>query len=451
MADAYRLLQSGGSDTLARFCSDNKVKVEDVWVPLQLLCPRRAKNDTPVPVSPATAILLLEHTSGRLVTRRGDILAHIPLLFTDEHNLSLPPSAVPEDCTVFVRASKSMTKKRMIKGMHILHRPITSEQAVAEGSALVVAEETQPAQKRTRTSTRSGTQTETIVGDTEAAARRRKAKAEMGARFEEYLQKALEESRGGRGAHGGVIMKETMANLLRVRDAAPLHFVMRGKPQTSIHVKDLAWNIPDWRVLYRVFRRGGAADGASKTTYNDAARLIAVFMIDNVLIRREPMRACLQPAGRVWSVVDSDLLSAVPRLAEKGYRIVLLDHYPSLHHGNETALETKLHPIAELCRQYFSCDVTVVISTMSCISAAHRREGMPFILPYSGLWQFFVVQLNGGLRPDAESLLVGESLGGVECSRADALSQGRRDAEFARNCGLRYMDREGLKKETLLS
>ncbi|ESL06389.1 hypothetical protein TRSC58_05939 [Trypanosoma rangeli SC58] len=449
MADTYRLLQSGGSDTLARFCSDNNVKVDDVWVPLLLLRPPRAKNDTPVPISPTTAIVLLEHASGRLVTRRGDILAHIPILFVDEYNLALPPSAVPDDCTVFVRASKSMIKKRMANGMQILHRPITNEQAISEGSALVVSGETQHAQKRPRTSTTSGADTGSMTGDAGASAQRRKRTAEMGVRFEEYLQKALEESRGGHGAHGGVIMKETMANLFRVRDAVPLHFVMRGKPQTTIHVKGVAWNIPDWRVLYRVFRRGGTVDTASRSTYNDAARLIAVFMIDNVLIRREPIRAFLQRGHHVWSLADPDLPSAVHKLAEKGYRIVFLDHYPSLHHGNEIALGAKLNPVAELCQQHFSCDVTVVISTMSCISATHRRDGMPFILPQSGVWQFFIIQLNGGLRADAESLLVGESLGGVECSRADVLSQGRRDAEFARNCGLRYMDSDRLKKEAL--
>ncbi|EAN98764.1 hypothetical protein C3747_2g143 [Trypanosoma cruzi] len=451
MADAYRILKSSGSDTLAGLCSDQKVDLNDVWIPLQSFCSARGRMDTPVIISPATAIVLLDHPSGKLVTRRGDILARIPLLFLDERNLAIPPSAIPDGCTLFVRAAKSISKKRMVKGLSILHRPITREQAFAEGSSLALEEETKVVQKQPRKSTGSGADAVTVAGGMEAALERRKKTAKIDGLFEEYLQKALEGFRDGRLANGGVIMKETMANLLRVRDAAPLHFVMHGKSKKYIHVNGIPWFIPDWRVIYRVFRRGETVEETAKTTYTDAARLVAVFMIDNVLIRREPIHACLQEGHPMWSLIDPNLPSAAHKLAEKGYRIVLLDHYPSLHHGNEIALEAKLNPIAELCQKYFTCDVTVVLSTMSYISAAYRSDGKPFLLPYSGLWQFFITQLNGGLRADADSLLVGESVEGVDHRREDVLSQGRRDAKFAMNCSLRYVDSDSLKKEILQS
>ncbi|KEG12161.1 hypothetical protein DQ04_01941080 [Trypanosoma grayi] len=448
MADAYRLLQSERLDTLTRFCASHKLDIADVWVPLQLLRSTRGKDDTPVQISPATAVVLLNHATGQLFTRRSDILAHLPLLFVDASNLAIPPNVVPEGCIIFARATTGMSKKRLPKGITLLHRPITSTQAVAEGSALVEeGDDPQQLLRHTRTSTESATDMSTVAGGPNGSLGKRSKRARSDAVFEEHLQKALEASGSERAAHGSTIITETMANLIRVRDAVPLHFMTHGKTETSLRVKEVSWNIPDGRIMYRIFRRSGSSDASTKSTYTDAARFIAVFIIDNVLLRREPIHAYLQHGNPSWSLIDLELLTAAQKLVEKGYRIVLLDHYPSLHHGNVFALEAKLHPIAELCQKHFKCDVTVVLSTMSYISASHRRDGMPFVLPYSGVWQFFIAQLNGGLRADAESLLVGAAADDASGSSANPSSQGKRDAQFAMNCGLRYVDGAALKQE----
>ncbi|KAH9589271.1 Polynucleotide kinase 3 phosphatase [Trypanosoma melophagium] len=451
MSDAHRVLLSERDSTLGKLCSERKVSPADVWLPLALLRPARGKEDTPVYFSPTTPLALLEHNTGKLITHRNDILSKIPLLFADEVNLAIPSSAVPMGFTLFAHVSKNMSKKRIAKGVSVLYRPITVAQAVAEGSARV-EKDTKDVRKHSRVSVESGVDTSTIAGDEYITLEKRRKKREKSdALFEEYLQKSLESSSSSDYVgQGNAILKGTLTNLIRVRDAVPLHFFTHGKSQISINVKGLVWNIPDNRVLYRIFRREGSSGSSGKSTYSDVARLIAVFMIDGVLLKREPLQNYLQDKHFEWSLIDMDLPSIVHKLAEKGYRIVVLDHYPSLHHGNTLALEAKLQPITELCQKHFNCDVTVLLSTMSYVSASYRRDGMPFVLPYSGIWQFFITQLNSGLRADADSLLVGASSDETP-DNANLFSQSQRDCKFAMNCGLRFMDAMTLKREILQS
>ncbi|ORC92600.1 uncharacterized protein TM35_000033530 [Trypanosoma theileri] len=450
MLNAHRLLRSERDDTLGRLCGEHRVNTADVWLPLALLRPARGKENTPVPLTASTPFLLLEESTGTLITHRKDILTKLPLLFADERNLAIPTSAVPAGFTLFVHVSKNMSKKRIAKGMTVLYRPITSAQAVAEGSALV-EQDLKEMRKHTRTSIQSGLDSSTVAGDVDVTLEKKRKKREKSdALFEEYLQQSMESSSNDHIRQGNAILKGTLTNLIRVRDAVPLHFITHGKPQTSMSVKGLTWNIPDNRVMYRIFRREGSSGNSGKSIYTDVARLIAVFIIDGVLLKREPLQNYLQDKQHKWSLLDTELPSLAHKLAEKGYRIVLMDHYPSLHHGNTLALESKLQPIAELCQKHFSCDVTVLLSTMSYVSASYRRDGMPFVLPYSGVWQFFITQLNSGLRADADSLLVGAS-SDVREDAVDLFSQAQRDAKFAMNCGLRCMDAKTLKEEILQS
>ncbi|RHW69240.1 hypothetical protein DPX39_100142600 [Trypanosoma brucei equiperdum] len=451
MAETFQLLPSEQGETLGRFCAAKRVNVTDVWLPLQLLRPARAKDDTPVVLSPSTAAVLLNHKTGKLTTRRSEILALVPVLFADERNFAFPLSAIPTDCTIFARASKAMASKRIPSGLTVMHRSVTPAQALAEGSCLSDAEP-QPKVAKKQALSDSGLtvgSVPTAPASTDTSAGQVNKRARSDAAFDGFLQEALVTLRGGKSTpREGVIIRETLDNLIQVCNAPPLHFVTQNKRMTSLNVLGCIWNVPDERVIYRVFRRGGEGEGPSTSTHTDSERLIAVFIIDNVLLKREPAKPGAHNEGPLWSLVDEKLPEVARALSERGYRIVLLDHYPALHHGNHYALHTKLIPIAELCRQHFTADVTVVISAVSNISGSRRRDAIPFVLPHSGLWEFFVTQLNGGMRAERDSLLVGLTVNPDEEHR-DMGCQGRRDVLFAINCGLRYVDGATVSREVL--
>nr|CCC94598.1 unnamed protein product [Trypanosoma congolense IL3000] len=442
MKNVFRLLPCEQDDTLGRSCAANKVAITDVWIPVQLLRPPRKKDDSPIAIPPGTAVVLLNHTTGCLVTRRSDILSLVPVLFASEQNFCIPPSTIPRDCTLFARAAKGMSNKRVPAGISIMHRSITAEQALAEGSCIAESDSQSTASKKKVKLERDVAtgSVVTVATTTDTAVERANKRRRSDALFEESLHSVLATMRGGGGTHrDDIIIKETLENLHRVRSAPPLHFVTHNKRVTSLNVMGLVWHIPDERVIYRIFRQYDKGENCSAFAYTDSSRTVAAFMIDDVLLRRECLGAGAGGESTKWSVTDARLPATAGVLAERGYRIVLVDHYPSLHHGNLYALESRLQPIVELCKQHFTWDVTVVLSVVSHISAASRRDMAPFVLPNSGLWDFFTTQLNGGLRPDGRSILVGPRASAGEEVRKFSC-QGVMEAEFAKNCGLRYCD-----------
>ncbi|KAG8342879.1 putative Polynucleotide kinase 3 phosphatase [Trypanosoma vivax] len=454
MAESHSLLPSGCADTLRHFCAEHKLRIEDVWLPIKLFGAARRKEGVPICIPPDTPVCMLNHQTGQLIVHRGAILAHIPVLFADEVKFAIPPEAVPSHCTLFARAAKNMSSKRLQAGLSLMHRPITREQAITEGSVVPPKTELVPQMEHsagddTVSSALTGDKS-VPVHDIDTVSRKVKKRSRIDTIFEDYLKKALVSLKKEKHVTGtDTVMTETFANLAGLRNALPLHFVTNGKMVSSLTVQGLSWNIIEGRVMYRVFRQGGATEG-SATTHMDCSHSVAAFMIENVFVKREPMSAWVKNKRLSWSLSDTELPAVLRTLADKGYRIVLLDHYPSLHHGSSHAVEAKLSPIVELCQQHLPVSVTVLISLVSYISAAHCRIGAPFVHPNSGMWQLFIRQVNGGLRPDSGSFLVGATRADERSSQA-YWSQGQRDAQFATNCGIRYFDVEAVKREVLHS
>lgn len=126
-----------------------------------------------------------------------------------------------------------------------------------------------------------------------------------------------------------------------------------------------------------------------------------------------------------------------------GFRIVLLDHFPSLHHGNRVNCKRHLAPLVHYCHSCntHGCTCTVILSIISYITA-QQRGGLnsSFTLPQAGLLQFFVQHFNASLQPDpALSFVVGTSTRqNVFCTNIHR--------DFAAHAGLRYVDVDELLK-----
>ncbi|KPA78439.1 hypothetical protein ABB37_06066 [Leptomonas pyrrhocoris] len=122
--------------------------------------------------------------------------------------------------------------------------------------------------------------------------------------------------------------------------------------------------------------------------------------------------------------------------ADRGYRIVWLEHYPVLHHASLFTVEKTLAPVVRLWRECGShLTVTVVLSAMSCVTAT-RRQGMElsFVVPQAGLLQFFVGEMNVSLQPDAKAASI------VGCGARGSAFLHTMHRDFAGNAGLPYVD-----------
>lgn len=471
------------SQLAARFA----VRSYDVWLPLGAYAAARRKRTAAVDISDTTPIVLRDQSSGELFPRRDDVLMKLCML--DEHGtkgLRIAPSSVPPLYELFVRWDKASGAKRVAAGTVVMHWAITDAQALANGSIVELSEAAigprgTPAEE-VRQRRQDGTadrrrhrhqhHQRSVDGSTLAESVREAQQAvdyysraadELEERLVDVVAKrrrceggaaAAPESGGGDGGpsasvdiqQASAVRHYALSRILQCKDLPPLHLLahhLRG-PSSLELPSGVLWERPDPRVLCRVFRSKASAEKSASSKYTDASRQVAFFLAQDVLLCNDRLDSAEGPQQEAAAVVEQrrrKALAAMARYAARAYRIVVLDHFPDLHHGSAFSAEERLTPLVRLlqteCTAAFT--VTVVLSVVSYITVGQRRGiSASFVLPNTGLLQFFSSELNASLQLDGStSLLVGTR------HRGNPFLDGMH-ATFAANASLAFVEVDDL-------
>lgn len=454
--------------TLVNFARSHSVHHRDLWLPLAAALPLRASSHTLVSVDAATPIALLDNVTNTISFDKRSICVQLQVadaLSCEQRTVHIDPAFTPPGHTVFVRWDRKGTK---------LLRPSTQVLHYVAGGAPASASSTSSSVtgvKRSRTgdgdasvSVDASTLADTLRGKEHRISLQQRSAEDLQRRLSAAIQ-LQGHSLNPRSLH---ILASTLSNIRHRSAQPPLHFVLPAEAE-SLEAGGVRWTRANRRLLSRVFRGSASAERSEVSRYGDGSRQVRFYFIEDVLLRR----SCCCPAAansaaavaderareeedgpnatetpdsaaspfsahskKVQFLLHGKLLEDMSSHAERGYRIVFLEHYPVLHHASRFTVEQVLAPVVQLCRECCPhLTITVVLSAMSYVTAT-RRQGMElsFVVPQAGLLYFFVSELNTSLRPDAKtSALVGSSARGN-----DYLAQLHRD--FARNASLTYVD-----------
>ncbi|KPI85946.1 hypothetical protein ABL78_4989 [Leptomonas seymouri] len=448
------LLNCDSDCTLVEFARRHNVHQRHLWLPLDAALPSRASKHTTVTVDADTPIALLDSSTNSISFDKHSICVKLQVadaLSCDRTSVKIDPSSTPSGCTVFVRWDRRGTK-RLRAPTQVLHFEREKEKPSSSSRSSVTGA------KRSRADDVESSVDASTLADT---LRGKQHRISLLQRSTEDLQRRLSaaiQSRGRplnpRSLH---ILSSTLSNIRHRSAQPPLHFVLPADGE-SLEAGGVRWARSNRRILSRVFRGSSSTERSEACKYSDGSRQVRFYFIEDVLLRRpsrwvtpsqeevarESAAEGLEDAASPSPIASDDVvfllkdkvLEDMSNYAERGYRIVFLEHYPVLHHASRFSVEKTLAPVVRLCRECCPhLTVTVVLSAMSYVTAT-QRQGMElsFVVPQAGLLRFFVTAMNTSLQPDAKT----SSIVGCSAKGSDLLNALHRDA--ARNVCLRYVD-----------
>ncbi|KAI5690925.1 hypothetical protein MNV84_02480 [Leishmania braziliensis] len=445
------LLMCSEDCSLAKFAKKHQLSPHDLWLPLVVALPSRAGATAAVAVDPRTPIAMLETATDTLLLDKRAICVKLQAanaLRYDEMTFVVDPAAIPKGFEVFVRWSRASGKK-LRANTQVLHYNV--EDAPSASSCSSVA-----GLKRGRVN-----DSDSSVGASSLAGSLQGRQSRIS-----LLQQSMEDLKrrlaAAVGAHGGQlsprctqILQSTLASMCQRLTQPPLHFVLPPEA-TVLDAAGVTWVRSNRRIFSRVFRSTASEERSEVSKYSDGSRQLRFYFIEDVLLRRTRQWTAAEarcqgdrdsktergtPSQGVEILLKDEILADMDNFAERGFRIVFIEHYPVLHHGSRYTVEQTLAPVVCLCRQMCPhLTVTVLISAMSCVTAA-RKHGMELslVLPQAGLLAFFVSELNASLSPDPRTAAV------VGSSDRGSKFLNKLHAEFARNASLAYVDEKKLR------
>lgn len=463
------------------------VSDRDIWLPFHAYVAARDKETALVEIPDATPVLLRDQASGELWLDRRDILVKLCLL--DQRSaigLRLAPSEVPRLQTLYLRWDRATGVKRVVAGTEVLHWALSDAQAYAWGcTAALPPTSTQRKRRRTGDDSGSRRQPDSVDGSTLVDAVRgardaetflSEAAADLERRLEAVYAK-MQHAAEGPSMHGSptdaavaaahqaaAVRQYAMGKILQCREMPPMHLLPRTicRTETLELPEGTVWARPDSRILCRVFRAKTSIERSTSSKYTDASRQVAFFFAEDVLLLADDdvkgvgtsAAVAGDPSAHSTEVAAADsersarrvrqqkALAAMGHYAARGCRVVVLDHFPDLHHGGLPSATAKLLPLVRCIEEDCSAiaSVTVVISVMSCITAGQKRGiSASFLLPNVGLLQFFVSDLNSSMQVYARnSVVVGTR------HRGNAFLDGIHST-FASNAGLPFVEVDDLE------
>lgn len=223
----------------------------------------------------------------------------------------------------------------------------------------------------------------------------------------------------------------TKQKIESMKDFCPLRY-LDSSSAPFIHTDQLMWHRPEPHLLYHMLQTN--SDGVEQRTA--ASRNLIVCFLDDVLLRLSrrdggPMYAQFGPLD-----TSSAAVKMLTAHALRGFRIVLVEHLPSLHYGSAAHITSTLESIHHASSELMTGvpNVSLLLVTASYIAGASHGSGREFIFPRPGAWNYFLHHLNSSLLPDvADSFVMGSS------RRTHAVMEGVH-SRFARAIGLRFVD-----------
>ncbi|GET87717.1 hypothetical protein, conserved [Leishmania tarentolae] len=439
--------------SLSEFTQKHQLNPHTVWLPLRAALASRAGAKSTVEVDPRTPIALLETSTDTLVLDKRAICVKLQVpnaLKCEESTVMLDSAAVPEGCEVFVRWSRPGGKKLRANTL-VLHYEMENARSASVRSSV-------SGRKRSRVDDNdSSVGASSLAGSLQGKQKRLSLAQQSTDDLQRRLTTALLSAHGHFSPRSTQILHSTLASMRHRVALPPLHFVLPSDA-TVLEAAGVTWVRSNRRILSRVFRSTTSDERSEASTYSDGSRQLRFYFIEDVLLRRtrEWTAAAAQchadedgetgtgrSPDKVEFLLKDEVLADMNAFAERGYRIVFLEHYPVLHHGSRYTVEQTLTPLVRLCRKRCPhLTVTVVLSAMSCVTAA-RKQGMELslVLPQAGLLTFFISELNTSLSPDSKTAAV------VGSSDRGSAFLNQLHAEFARNASLTYVDEKELRHQ----
>ena len=487
-SNEFELVRLSAASTLSEFSRSRSEGVQSLWLPVT----------TKTTVDSNEPFVVYSAETKSLTTRRSESMSLLMCLAPRDDVFSLDPKKIPSGLTCFVQCSEGSGTRKIPAGTTVLIRKLLIEDAIAEGSAthpisrkgLYEAEKAGGSSakassvvnigKRGRGGGKSAAANVTIPDDVEDDTCIF-SDAYISRSIEEELQRrrdvaaATEESAqvlGGASLGAGDItdtpsvvaepldrikskapshvISDVIDALKKARAEAPLHNAGRGTSTSSIKVGESTWQRHDPRVLVLhhdpTVSESGHVEGSS-TKRGVPSILIAGFFVEGGLIQT----SMYERGKEAWKLTNSLVPSKIRDLHRQGYRIVLLAHYPSLHHGNLANLEEKCGRIVKCVEEHLSdVPLTVLISVVS--NFAGKGQASSFSLPHCGLWNYFVSQYNERSAPDTQrSFLVGGAVPFIRSVTGRLSSKDLDDANSAREaCSADYVA-EGTSAEAMFA
>jgi hypothetical protein len=492
------LVSVPSNTTVGDIAKSRRCAITSVWLPLT----------TKVTVDSNEPFVVYDSSSDALTVNRNESFRLLGLLVLRPDVFSFNPTTVPQGRTCYLQCSPQSGSRKVAAGTVVMVRPLELQAAVEEGSATALESrralyedpKTGASDLRQRRQTGkapsapdshseaednnslfSDAYISTLIDDEVIRRRRQREESAdddvaVARASEEAIAAAKEvaDMSAHRRPRSGLIT-EMISSLKRSRTEVPLHNAQCSGTVT-VKVGNTIWLRHDPRIL-TLFHNGDAQVKAASSTdpqpatvgcstqqVGQSSSLVAAFFVDGGVIRT----SLFQRGPSSWTLADDRLPDRLRRLSLRGYRVVLLAHYSSLHHGNAANLAEKCGRIGQLIEWHLAdVPLTVVISLVSNVTGPDGHLSL-YALPKSGLWSYFISKLNDGVTPDPErSFIVGgedaiylraatgrislkcrDEEGRVSEAMPDYLAGGSvAEQLFATNCGVKYVCVQQLLEE----
>lgn len=214
----------------------------------------------------------------------------------------------------------------------------------------------------------------------------------------------------------------TVDKIKALKRVFPLYYLpSSSRVGSSVTVGKTKWVQPHHNALYQVFQPMNTTHSAksSEAPLCASSSSVAFFFLNGVLL-------CFSNASDTYLVEKSfqvlpldgftRVAKVMKQLFQKGFRIVVIEHIPSLHYGSAAHIEVCLGSITSAMNTLAfegGCSITVLLSMRSNICSLFDTDvddcQQVSRSPHD-LWYYFVDFLNNSAKPDfATSFLVGSS------------------------------------------
>lgn len=246
-----------------------------------------------------------------------------------------------------------------------------------------------------------------------------------------------------------VIRRARELTVDKIKDSnniSPLHYLPQSfRMGSTVTVRRTKWIHPDPGVLYHVFRPQGTENSiVNRESFSDPIFFPVAFFFLNGVLLSFPSPHDPDLGEQQFQFLPHEhfkhVETALQQCYQKGYRIVILEHIPSLHYGSSNHIEMCLGSISDAMSALVNetgCTVTVLLSPASSIFSFYSVEGddrLGFSSSLPELWECFIKFFHGFGKPDpATSFVVGASSN--ECPAKSSMHK-----QFAMSASLEYKE-----------
>lgn len=438
------------SVTVAALAKSKGVNVADIWLPCAASASPKAKVVFTVECHIPLAVL--HHENNRVSFSRDKVLGALGLHAADPRNVIIPETALHQASsavTIFTKSAENAGRKIIRDGTTVLICKMTHDEAIACGSAYT----------NENTISSAAVTEPSADGDNVAAHGDFMSKRHS---LLEDLMKKVAASSGKRPREGDdegcddaaversrELLRKTNEDLVAWSQQPPLHQVriLSGNCKEFIKFRvggsfllnaavpnaSAVWRYPDmYALLYYHLPVGnrissGREHGSNIQRIFAPQRLLAFVPLLGTLVDASSPNfeaklfssEALQK-DTIFQLTSGDVAESIRRTSRRGYKIVVFEHFPQLHHGNAHILGCVTKNIVQFFNVHFPniaievllsvasryCDTppSATSAKVSAPSAGNKSRPSParqFLLPRTGIAQVAIFHLNGQVSPDA--------------------------------------------------